>query len=215
MAGGRAAAGASVPVSSTAAALDAFIAVGDYPCLGAKAALARRGIEVLDAGDLVDCAHDEAMVAALQRFARHVGDESLFVSFAVAFAAAPALTEQDFGAWEGISHDTAALRDAEAAARFWRDPARQAPPGGESFATVMERTAAALRRLTDSHAGRDLVAVIHAGSIRSALALALDLTPEAALRLRIDPWSLTRIDHHHTGTGSWSVGGVNQQAGTF
>lgn len=127
----------------------------------------------------------------------------------------PALTEQDFGAWEGISHDTAALRDAEAAARFWRDPARQAPPDGESFATVMERTAAALRRLTDSHAGRDLVAVIHAGSIRGALALALDLTPEAALRLRIDPWSLTRIDHHHTGTGSWSVGGVNQQAGTF
>ncbi|ANC92181.1 histidine phosphatase family protein [Azospirillum humicireducens] len=127
----------------------------------------------------------------------------------------PALAEQDFGDWEGISHDTAAMRDAEAAARFWRDPARHAPPGGESFAAVMERTAAALRRLTDSHAGRDLVAVIHAGTIRGALALALDLTPEAALRLRIDPWSLTRIDHHHTGTGSWSVGGVNQQAGTF
>lgn len=127
----------------------------------------------------------------------------------------PALAEQDFGEWEGISHDTAALRDAEAAARFWRDPARHAPPGGESFATVMERTAAALRRLTDLHAGRDVVAVIHAGSIRGALALALDLTPEAALRLRIDPWSLTRIDHYHTGTGSWSVGGVNRQVGTF
>ncbi|WP_284198697.1 histidine phosphatase family protein, partial [Azospirillum oryzae] len=127
----------------------------------------------------------------------------------------PALAEQDFGEWEGISHDTAALRDAEAAARFWRNPARNAPPGGESFATVMERTAAALRRLTDLHAGRDVVAVIHAGSIRGALALVLDLTPEAALRLRIDPWSLTRIDHHHTGTGSWSVGGVNWRVGTF
>lgn len=127
----------------------------------------------------------------------------------------PALAEQDFGVWEGISHDTAAQRDAEAAARFWRDPARHAPPGGESFATVMERTAAALRRLTELHAGRDLVAVIHAGTIRGALALALDLTPEAALRLRIDPWSLTRIDHFHAGTGSWSVGGVNAQPGTF
>ncbi|WP_376957190.1 histidine phosphatase family protein [Azospirillum sp. A26] len=127
----------------------------------------------------------------------------------------PALAEQDFGDWEGISHDTAARRDAEAAARFWRDPARHAPPGGESFAAVMDRTAGALQRLTDLHAGRDLVAVIHAGTIRGALALALDLTPEAALRLRIDPWSLTRIDHHHAGTGSWSVGGVNQQVGTF
>ncbi|PWC82753.1 phosphoglycerate mutase [Azospirillum sp. TSH100] len=127
----------------------------------------------------------------------------------------PALAEQDFGDWEGISHDTAALRDPEAAARFWRDPARHAPPNGESFAMVMERTADALRRLTDLHAGRDLVAVIHAGSIRGALALALDLTPEAALRLRIDPWSLSRIDHHHAGTGAWSVGGVNLQCGTF
>ncbi|MBY6260497.1 histidine phosphatase family protein [Azospirillum sp. 412522] len=127
----------------------------------------------------------------------------------------PALAEQDFGEWEGISHDIAALRDAEEAARFWRDPAHHAPPGGESFATVMDRTADALRRLTDLHAGRDLVAVIHAGTIRGALALALDLTPEAALRLRIDPWSLTRIDHHHAGTGSWSVGGMNLQAGTF
>lgn len=127
----------------------------------------------------------------------------------------PALAEQDFGDWEGISHDTVAQRDAEAAARFWHDPACHAPPGGESFATVMERTAAALRRLTDLHAGRDLVAVIHAGTIRGALALALDLTPEAALRLRIDPWSLSRIDHYHAGTGSWSVGGVNRQAGTF
>lgn len=96
MAGVRAAAGASVPVSSTAAALDAFIAVGAYPCLGAKAALGRRGIEVLDAGDFVGCAHDEAIVAALQRFARHAGDESLFVSLAVAFSPAPALSEQDF-----------------------------------------------------------------------------------------------------------------------
>ncbi|WP_042695732.1 histidine phosphatase family protein [Azospirillum sp. B506] len=127
----------------------------------------------------------------------------------------PALSEQDFGDWEGISHDTAALRDAEAAARFWRDPARHAPPGGESFAMVMERAAEAVERLTDLHAGRDLVAVIHAGSIRGALALALDLTPEAALRLRIDPWSLTRIDHHHTGGGAWSVGGMNLQCGTF
>lgn len=143
----------------------------------------------------------------------------------------PALAEQDFGDWEGISHDTAATRDAEAAARFWRNPARHAPPGGESFATVMERTADALRRLTALHAGRDVVAVIHAGTIRGALAAALDLTPEAALRLRIDPWSLTRLDHYgagagdnvetgaetgaETGTGSWSVGGVNARHGTF
>ncbi|PWC34250.1 histidine phosphatase family protein [Azospirillum sp. TSO35-2] len=130
-----------------------------------------------------------------------------------------ALAEQDFGGWEGLSHDAVATEDPDGAARFWRNPARNAPPGGESFATVMERTAAALRRLSATHAGRDLVAVIHAGPIRAALALALDLTPEAALRLRIDPWSLTRIDHYggdgDGGTGSWSVGGMNARPGTF
>ncbi|MBP2300214.1 histidine phosphatase family protein [Azospirillum picis] len=134
----------------------------------------------------------------------------------------PALAEQDFGDWEGISHDRAAARDPGAAALFWSNPARHAPPAGESFAAVMERSGSALRRLTGLHGGRDVVAVIHAGPIRAALALALDLTPEAALRLRIDPWSLSRIDHYAAlegdgtaGEGSWSVGGMNVRPGTF
>jgi alpha-ribazole phosphatase len=57
--------------------------------------------------------------------------------------------------------------------------------------------------------------VIHGGSIRAAAALALDLTPAAALRLRVDHWSLTRLDHHATadGSGSWSVGCVNRLPG--
>lgn len=125
----------------------------------------------------------------------------------------PALAEQDFGEWEGLSHATIADRHAQAAKRFWEDPARNAPPGGESFAAVMERTAHALRRWTRDPGARDLIAVIHGGSIRAAVALALDLTPGAALRLRIDHWSLTRLDSH--GEGGWSVGGVNLRPGTF
>ncbi|MGF7175146.1 histidine phosphatase family protein [Azospirillum doebereinerae] len=125
----------------------------------------------------------------------------------------PALAEQDFGRWEGLSHDEIAARQPEEAERFWRDPARNAPPGGESFAAVMERVADALRRWTGEEAGGDRIAVIHGGSIRASLALALDLTPGAALRLRVDHWSLTRLDCH-AGT-SWSVGGVNLRPGTF
>lgn len=125
----------------------------------------------------------------------------------------PALAEQDFGDWEGRSHDAIAADDPDAAARFWQDPALNAPPGGESFATVMERVAEVLRQRTAAHNGRDLIAVIHGGSIRAALALALDLTPRSALRLRVDHWSLTRLDHH--GDGAWSVGCVNRLPGTF
>ncbi len=130
MAGVRATAGASVPVSPTAAALDAFIAVGNYPCLGAKAALARDGIEVLDAGDLADGAHDEATVAALQRFAQNAGGNRLFVSFAVAFAAAPALSEQDFeqALWRRLQ----ALHEIDHR-RFGWDPVVSSDPHSAHF----------------------------------------------------------------------------------
>ncbi|MDQ2103011.1 histidine phosphatase family protein [Azospirillum isscasi] len=126
------------------------------------------------------------------------------------------LAEQDFGRWEGLSHDDAADRHPEEARRFWTDPAAEAPPEGESFAAVMERVAGAVARLNAVHAGRDIVAVIHGGPIRAALALALDLTPQAALRLAVAPLSLSRIDHYGGGEagGSWSVTALNA-LGTF
>ncbi len=126
------------------------------------------------------------------------------------------LAEQDFGAWEGLSHDAVAERHPDEARRFWSAPATEAPPGGESFAAVMARVSGAVRRLTAAAEGRDVVAVIHGGSIRAALALALDLTPEAALRLSVAPLSLSRIDHYGrvAGGNSWSVGALNA-LGTF
>ena len=105
------------------------------------------------------------------------------------------LAEQRFGAWQGLTWDE--IRDADGATHreFWRDPGRRAPPGGESLADVFARVAAVVERLIAGHAGRDIVAVTHSGSIRAALALALGLEPSQALALRIDNLSLTRIDH--------------------
>lgn len=124
----------------------------------------------------------------------------------------PDLAEQDFGAWEGLSHDDAAARFPEEARRFWRAPATEAPPDGESFAAVMARVAGAVRRRTAASGGRDLVAVVHGGTVRAALALALDLTPAASLRVAVAPLSLTRIDHIgglENGEEAWAVGAVN------
>ena len=45
----------------------------------------------------------------------------------------------------------------------------------------------------------DLVLVVHSGTIRAVLAIALDLTPDSALRFVIDPLSLTRIDRLENG----------------
>ncbi|MEP6897221.1 MAG: guanitoxin biosynthesis heme-dependent pre-guanitoxin N-hydroxylase GntA [Rhodanobacter sp.] len=78
---------------SGAQALETFISAVDFPCLGAKAALAHSQIRMIDAGDLQSADHDQAIVAQLQQFASHAEADTLFVSFVVLFAPAPILSE--------------------------------------------------------------------------------------------------------------------------
>jgi alpha-ribazole phosphatase len=107
----------------------------------------------------------------------------------------PALVEQSFGQWQGLSHNALAALGDERVSAFWQAPATARPPGGESFADVMARVLPALERRSAEFRGRDIVAVCHGGSIRAALAVALGLAPAQALAFQIDPLSLTRLDH--------------------
>jgi alpha-ribazole phosphatase len=120
----------------------------------------------------------------------------------------PAFLEQHFGSWQGMTYDE--LRDLRdgAAHRFWHAPARERPPGGESFAEVIERVGGAIRRIQAAAHGRDIVAVAHGGSIRAALAHALGLEAERALGFSVDNCSLTRLDHF-AADDAWRVGAVN------
>ena len=123
-----------------------------------------------------------------------------------------ALAEQSFGAWQGQKR-TDIYRRFSAWPGFWLAPADHAPPEGESFATVVARVAQAIARHTASHAGQDIVAVAHGGTIRAALAVALDLAPAAALAFTVDNLSLTRLDHiAGDGAAAWRVVTVNQSA---
>ena len=107
----------------------------------------------------------------------------------------PELAEQSFGDWEGRRREELGAQQAERWNRFWLAPAHQVAPGGESFVDLIDRVRAAVARLSQDHAGRDVVAVAHGGTIRAALALALDLEPERALSFVVDNCALTRIDH--------------------
>ncbi len=115
-----------------------------------------------------------------------------------------AFREQDFGAWTGRRHDDLAAEPGAAYRAFWQSPAGNKPPGGESFVDQIERARAGLALLPKG----DAVLVVHSGTIRALLAIALDLTPDAALRFVIDPLSLTRIDRLENG---WRVVAVNQR----
>ena len=117
---------------------------------------------------------------------------------------APDFAEQDFGDWTGRRHDDLAAERGAAYQEFWQSAAGNRPPGGESFTDQIAR---ARRGLTRLPAG-DVVLVVHSGTIRALLAVALDLAPDLALRFVIDPLSLTRIDRLESG---WRVAGVNQR----
>ena len=113
-----------------------------------------------------------------------------------------AFREQDFGAWTGRRHNELERELGPAYREFWKSPASNRPPGGESFVDQIARAGAGLAALP---AG-DAILVVHSGTIRAVLAIALDLNPEQALRFVIDPLSLTRIDRLENG---WRVVAVN------
>ena len=115
----------------------------------------------------------------------------------------PNFREQDFGAWTGRRHDDLARELGARYREFWRAPADSRPPGGESFADQIARVRDGLSALPPG----DVILVVHSGTVRAALAIALDAGPEPALRFAIDPLSLTRIDQL---TSGWRVVCVNR-----
>ena len=116
--------------------------------------------------------------------------------------AEPNFREQNFGDWTGRRHDDLARELGAAYRDFWRAPANSKPPGGESFADQIVRVRDGLATLPPG----DVVLVVHSGTVRAALAIALEMAPEPALRFAIDPLSLTRIDRL---TNGWRVVCVN------
>lgn len=113
-----------------------------------------------------------------------------------------AFREQDFGDWTGRRHNDLVAELGDAYRTFWKSPAANRPPAGESFVDQIVRARAGLASLPSG----DAVLVVHSGTIRALLAIALDLTPDSALRFVIDPLSLTRIDRLENG---WRVVSVN------
>jgi len=126
----------------------------------------------------------------------------------------PDFAEQNFGDWQHHNWNDLHAADSKEYKSFWESPGHNAPPGGESFAAQITRTGRAIERINKQYPGRDVVAVSHGGTIRAAVALAMQAEPVLALAVQVDNLTLTRLDHVSGGTfkgqgGNWRVAGIN------
>jgi alpha-ribazole phosphatase len=124
-------------------------------------------------------------------------------------AVEPDLAEQHFGDWQGEIRTEVYARHGDPHS-LWLVPPRLRAPNGESFEDLCLRVASVIERLTETHAGKDIIAVAHGGTIRAALRAAMGLSFEKAVAFNTDNLSLTRIDHLRNKHGeAWRVMGVN------
>jgi alpha-ribazole phosphatase len=129
---------------------------------------------------------------------------------AVELVVEPELIEQSLGEWQGLPHAELPAKLAAPQHPFWPLAGDEKPPGGESMVEVIVRTGAALERIARDHKGEDVVIISHGGTIRAAVAYALDVHPDNALHLSIHNLSLTVLERHPEG---WRVTRVNELPG--
>src|SRR5712664_1493772 len=123
-----------------------------------------------------------------------------------------ALAEQHLGEWQGLNRAAFFASRPIEVGSYWFAPIDDPAPGGESFMDLYNRVRGAIERINLDHAGRDVIAVAHGGTIKAAIGLALGNQPERGLVFDIDNCSVTRLDHlASSGHSGWRVPMVNQQ----
>ncbi|MEA2833819.1 MAG: alpha-ribazole phosphatase [Methylobacteriaceae bacterium] len=130
----------------------------------------------------------------------------------VSFEEIAELAEQNLGEWQGLNRAEFFANRKSTPGSFWFAPAEECAPGGESFADLVARVRNAIVGLIEAHRGRDIVAVTHGGTIRAAIAVALDLTPQAGLAFATDNCAITELDlYEGDGEQGWRVVTINHQ----
>ncbi|WP_405500991.1 bifunctional RNase H/acid phosphatase [Streptomyces anulatus] len=112
------------------------------------------------------------------------------------------LRETDFGAWEGLTFGEVRERYADDLTAWLASPDTAPTGGGESFAEVAERVAAARDRIVARYAGRTVLLVTHVTPIKTLVRLALGAPPEALFRMELSAASISTVAHYGDGNAS-------------
>lgn len=133
--------------------------------------------------------------------------EAIAVACGAPLVEAPALTEIDFGDWNGRD-----FADLEPLGE-WRDwNARRdvvRPPGGERMAEVQDRLSRWLDELKADAAAGEVVGVSHQDVIKAAVCQALGLSLRRHAAFEVSPGSITTLVGE---PGGWRVLRLNETA---
>ena len=113
----------------------------------------------------------------------------------------PSIAEAAFGEWDGFSF-AEILERWPSEIEEWLGSTAIAPPGGETFDSVYERTIIARDRLLRDYAGKTIVAVSHVTPIKMMIRLALDAPMPSIYKMELAPASITTIQWWPDGTPS-------------
>lgn len=157
-----------------------------------------------------------SQLARTRQTAAAIWEAGAFTAEAAAGASVIAdFAEQHLGEWQGADRAAFFAARQENPRSYWFGPADERPPGGESFVDLVERTRTGMSRIAAEVQGRDVVVVAHGGTIRAAMAVALELDPEIVLGFAIENCSITRLDHHVIdGVAGWRAVMINGQPWT-
>jgi broad specificity phosphatase PhoE len=100
------------------------------------------------------------------------------------------LNNVDYGAWEGMTSQEAAMFDPEAFTLYRTSPSRAACPMGERLSDAQNRMVAALQLIGSRHLGEAVAAVTHAVMIRLVVA-SLTGVEDESWRIPVGRGSLT------------------------
>lgn len=104
-----------------------------------------------------------------------------------------ALSEMDFGEWEGKTAAEAHQRDPEIHEKWLHDAATPCP-GGESLQAVNRRVRAARKELQRRYSGKTVLIVSHVNPIKSFLCQALNAGPSTFQHLFLDLAAISDVE---------------------
>ena len=139
---------------------------------------------------------DSVITSPLKRcavFARALGQR-----FSIPVVRDERIREMHFGAWEGRYAAELRATDADALARFWKDPAQHPAPDAEPLANFEARVLTAWGEIIAQHSGEKFILVTHGGVIRVILRHILQYPMGRMLEFEVGHGTMRRICIDHT-----------------